>query len=102
MEISSSPWSAAKRWSSGRRAIAALSSVTTSHRTPAGVSPASRARSTAASVWPPRLRTPPSLARSGYMWPGRARSFARVSGSISAAMVAARSEAEMPVVVPCR
>src|SRR5437763_7295941 len=36
------------------------------------------------------------------MWPGRARSLGRVAGSISAWMVAARSYALIPVVVPCR
>ena len=36
-----------------------LSSLTTSHSTPAGDMPAARARSTAASVWPARLSTPP-------------------------------------------
>ena len=38
--------------------------------TPAGIRPASRARSTAASVWPARSSTPPSLAFSGKTWPG--------------------------------
>ena len=42
-----------------------------------------RARSTAASVWPARLSTPPSRARSTWMWPGRARSVGRVVGSIT-------------------
>ena len=46
------------------------SSFITSQITPAGVRPARRARSTLASVWPVRSRTPPSLARSGNMWPG--------------------------------
>ena len=48
-----------------------------SQMTPAGVSPASRARSTAASVWPARTSTPPSRARSGNTWPGRSRSCGR-------------------------
>ena len=34
------------------------------------MSPASRARSTAASVWPARWSTPPGFARSGKTWPG--------------------------------
>ena len=59
MEISGSPWVAANRSSWGRRAISPLSS-TISHSTAAGARPARRARSTAASVWPARLRTPPS------------------------------------------
>ena len=42
--------------------------------TPAGFSPASRARSTEPSVWPARRSTPPSRARSGKTWPGRTRS----------------------------
>ena len=42
--------------------------------TPAGIRPASRARSTAASVWPVRSRTPPSFAFSGKTWPGWTRS----------------------------
>ena len=56
-----------------------------------------RARSTAASVWPARTSTPPSRARSGNMWPGRARSAGLVFGSIAVRTVAARSAAEMPV-----
>ena len=59
MEMSGSPWRLANASSSGRRAIADLSSETISHSTPAGVSPAARARSTVASVWPARLSTPP-------------------------------------------
>ena len=59
-----------------------------------------RARSTAASVWPARTSTPPSRARSGKMWPGRARSDGLVFGLIAARTVAARSAAEMPVLVP--
>ena len=65
--------------------------------TPAGVRPASRARSTAASVWPARRRTPPSLATSGNRWPGLRRSVARVAGSAIARTVRARSAALMPV-----
>jgi hypothetical protein len=70
-----------------------------SQMTPAGVRPAIRARSTAASVWPARTSTPPGRARSGNMWPGRAKSVGCVAGSIAASTVAARSAAEMPVVV---
>ena len=68
--------------------------------TPAGVSPAIRARSTDASVWPARASTPPSLAWRGRMCPGLARSDGLVLGSMAARMVAARSKAEMPVVIP--
>ena len=38
--------------------------------TPEGLRPASRATSTAASVWPARTSTPPSRATSGKTWPG--------------------------------
>jgi len=41
------------------------SSLSTSIRTPAGVSPAKRAKSMAASVCPALLKTPPSLAFKG-------------------------------------
>ena len=68
--------------------------------TPAGYRPASRAKSTAASVWPARLSTPPCLARSGKMCPGRRRSAGRVFGWIATWMVRARSSAEMPVLTP--
>ena len=68
-----------------------------SQRTAAGLRPARRARSIDASVWPARTSTPPASARSGNMWPGRARSAGRVRRSTSAATVAARSNAEMPV-----
>ena len=73
-----------------------------SHTTPAGTSPASRARSTDASVWPARTRTPPSRARSGKMWPGWTRSCGVDDGSIATWMVCARSAAEIPVVTPSR
>ena len=68
--------------------------------TPAGVSPARRARSTAASVCPARRSTPPGRAISGNKCPGDTKSAGEVAGSISALTVAARSKAEMPVVVP--
>ena len=99
IEIIARSCSATKRSSSGSRAIVP-SSFTTSASTPAGERPARRARSTAASVWPARLSTPPSRYRNGKMCPGRARSSGRVSGSMSACTVVARSAAEMPVVVP--
>ena len=51
---------------SGMRAIVP-SSFMISQITPAGFSPASRARSTEASVWPARPSTPPLRARSGKM-----------------------------------
>ncbi len=78
------------------------SSFMISQTTPDGSSPASRAMSTAASVWPARTSTPPSRAISGKMCPGVARS-ARVDlGSIATWTVRARSAAEMPVVMPSR
>ena len=67
---------------------------------PAGCKPARRARSTAASVWPARFSTPPSRARRGKMWPGRANAEWEIFGLASARSVAARSDAEMPVEVP--
>ena len=70
--------------------------------TPAGVSPASRARSTAASVWPVRSSTPPAFALSGNTWPGCTRSRGEAAGSTATAIVRARSAAEMPVVTPSR
>ncbi len=51
------------------------SSFMISQMTPAGMRPAMRARSTEASVWPARTRTPPLRARRGKTWPGRARSW---------------------------
>ena len=68
----------------------------TSQITPDGLSPASRARSTAASVWPVRSSTPPALAFSGKMWPGCTRSAGRALGSMATWIVCARSCAEMP------
>ena len=95
------PCSAAKRSSSGRRAIVP-SGFSTSQITPAGYSPARRARSTLASVWPTRCSTPPGRDRSGKTWPGRRRSAAVDTGSIATRMVADRSAALMPVVTPNR
>ena len=74
----------------------------TSQITPAGFRPASRARSTAASVWPVRSSTPPGLAFSGKTWPGWTRSRGADSGSTATWIVRARSAAEMPVVIPSR
>ncbi len=68
-----------------------------SQMTPAGIRPASRARSTAASVCPALARVPPSLACSGKMCPGRTRSKGPVAGSMAALTVQALSKAEMPV-----
>ena len=87
--------------SCGRRAMVP-SSFMTSHSTPTGLSPASRHRSTAASVCPARTSTPPRRERSGKMCPGRAKSAAARPASARARMVAARSAEETPVVVPAR
>src|SRR5215216_222314 len=86
---------------SGTRAIVP-SSFMISHTTPDGLSPASRARSTAASVWPARWRTPPRRARSGKTWPGWTRSWRPLLGSIATWIVRDRSGAEIPVVTPSR
>ena len=73
-----------------------------SQTTPDGSSPASRARSTAASVCPMRSRTPPGFARNGNTCPGCTRSCGVESGWIATWIVRLRSAAEMPVVTPSR
>lgn len=83
--------------SCGRRAIVP-SSFMISISAPAGCKPASRARSIAASVCPGRRSTPFWRARRGLICPGRPKSVARVAGSASARIVAARSWIETPVV----
>ena len=81
--------SLAKRSSSAPRAISpGRSWETISQRAPAAGSPASRARSTAASVWPGRSSTPPGWASSGTTCPGRTKSVATESGEARAAIVA--------------
>ena len=70
--------------------------------TPTGGRPASRQRSTAASVWPERISTPPSRAISGKTWPGRTKSAAPMLPLASARTVLQRCSAEMPVVSPWR
>src|SRR5829696_2181210 len=76
------------------------SSFMISHMTPAGLRPASRERSTAASVWPARCRTPPGRALKGKTWPGMTRSSGSVASSTATLQVCARSAAEMPVETP--
>ncbi len=83
----------------GRRIIDP-SSATISAIAPTGSSPASRMSSTAASVCPPRSRTPPSTARSGRMCPGRITLDGVDAGFASTLRVCARSAALMPVVMP--
>ncbi len=99
MEMIVSPCLRANGISSGRRSIRP-SSPAISTMAPAGRSPASRARSTAASVWPSRTRTPPGLARSGKTWPGRTKSVGSAVPLASSWSVVARSAAEMPVLTP--
>src|SRR5215207_887411 len=84
---------------SGTRAIVP-SAFIISQITPAGLSPASLARSTAASVCPARCRTPPGLALKGKTWPGMTRSSGPVASSTATRQVWARSAAEMPVETP--
>ncbi len=100
MEMIVRPCLRAKGISSGRRSIVP-SSPAISTIAPAGRRPARRARSTAASVWPLRVRTPPGRARSGKMCPGRTKSSGPVTPSASSWSVVARSAAEMPVLTPC-
>lgn len=85
--------------SSNRRAMLP-SSFNISHMTATSLSPASRARSVAASVCPALLKTPPGFARSGKIWPGCTRSSPMVASSARSLMVSALSEALMPVVIP--
>jgi hypothetical protein len=95
------PCSWAKATRSGSRAIDP-SSFMISQITPAGLRPAMRLMSTAASVWPARTSTPPSLATSGKDVAGETTSSTPLVGSTATAMVWARSWAEMPVVTPSR
>ena len=54
--------------------ITVPSSLASSQMAATGGRPASLQRSTAASVWPERMSTPPSLATRGKTWPGRTKS----------------------------
>ena len=102
MLVMTNPCRLANRFISGSRIISVgFSSETISQRIPTGFRPANRARSTAASVCPSRVNTPPSFARSGNRCPGRLKSAAVVVGSANNCTVLARSEALMPVVMPC-
>src|SRR5215204_4584356 len=94
-------WRAQYATRSGTRAIVP-SSFITSQTTPAGLRPARRARSTAASVCPARWRTPPTRARRGKTWPGWTRSSGPLLGSMATWIVRARSWAEIPVETPSR
>ena len=68
--------------------------------TPVGSSPASRAKSTAASVCPARCNTPPSRACNGKTCPGSVRSSGTLFVPASVLIVLERSRALMPVVMP--
>src|SRR4051794_5124367 len=92
-------WQYAAR--SSARAIVP-SSFWTSQMTPAGISPASRARSIDASVCPVRSSTPPAFALSGCTWPPTTMSSLPFSGSIAVCIVCAWSWTLMPVVTPSR
>ncbi len=81
--------------------ITVPSSLASSQITATGGRPARRHRSTAASVWPERVSTPPSRAISGKTWPGRTKSAAPMLPLDRARTVLARCSAEMPVVRPC-
>jgi hypothetical protein len=76
------------------------SSFMISQTTPAGSSPASRARSTAASVCPARSRTPPGFASQREHVAGLHESLRPRLGIDRTWIVAARSAAEIPVVTP--
>ena len=94
------PWRSANSSRSGSRAIVP-SSFMISQITPAGSSPASRARSTEPSVWPARRSTPPvaGAQREDVARARRGRSAWRRRRSRPGS-VCARSAAEMPVVTP--
>ncbi len=96
-----SPCCSQKAARSGTRAIVP-SSFMISQITPAGASPASLARSTAASVCPERCSTPPARACNGNTCPGWTRSRGVAAGSIATRIVWARSAALIPVVTPSR
>ncbi len=76
------------------------SSFIISQITPEGCNPASLERSTDPSVWPALCNTPPGLALSGKICPGRAISSGLDFGLIAVRIVTALSWAEMPVVTP--
>ena len=84
---------------SGMRAIAP-SSLMISQIAAHGKSPASFARSTAASVCPARSKTTASRALSGLRCPGVTKSAAPAEGSAISLIVRALSAALMPVVMP--
>ena len=82
----------------GVRIIVPSSAMISQHR-PTCLRPARRRRSTVASVWPLRVKTPPLFAMRGKLWPGRRKSSGRADSSAHLRAVRARSTAEIPVVV---
>ena len=68
--------------------------------TATGLSPESFAKSTPASVWPARLKTPPWAALNGNTCPGFLTSFGFEFLSAKTFTVVARSSADIPVVIP--
>ena len=86
---------------SGTRAIVP-SSFMISQTTPAGLSPARRARSTAASVWPGALEHAAGARPEREDVAGLDEVAGPFVGSIATWIVCARSAAEMPVVTPSR
>ena len=76
------PWRSQYGIRSGTRAIVP-SSFMISQMTLDGFRPASRERSTPASVWPTRSSTPPGLDLSGNTWPGWTSSRGLDLGSIA-------------------
>ena len=75
------------------------SSFMISQQRPHSLRPARRIRSTVASVWPGRSRTPFFFAIRGNIWPGLRKSSGFASASAQNRAVDPRSSAEMPVVV---
>ena len=84
--------------SSGVRIMVPSSRMISQHR-PHSFNPANRSRSTVASVWPLRSRTPFFLASRGNICPGRRKSSGLAFSSTHFMAVMERSAAEMPVVV---
>ena len=78
------------------------SSARISHRTPTDLRFPSFMRSTTASVWPALLSTPSSTAIKGNICPGLPKSSGLISTWTKALIVADRSLAEIPELVPCR
>ena len=98
MVISFISHSRAQACSSFPRIIVPSSRIISQHK-PQGARPAKRIKSTVASVWPFRSKTPFFLASRGNIWPGRRNSCGTASSRQQARAVMPRSSAEIPVVV---